>query len=108
MKVVAYVIDLRADKTWIRTIEELKKLLLQSLGDKLLKIIALPSPKDRVYDSNLLIVVKDDRSNVVDSIIDSICKAEESMGLDGLISPLIVTENERRIIEGFLNYERDQ
>jgi len=83
----------------------LLKSLCSMLGSEMVKIIALPSPDDRIYDSNLLIVVRDDSNNTVDHIIDSICKAERSVGLEGLISPLIVTEDEKRIIEGFRGLE---
>ncbi len=101
----AYVIDLRADRRWIELVERFKETLLSRLGDLLVKIVALASPDDQLYDSNVLVIVERDDDAVVWSIMESIAEVERSAGMEGTISPLIVTPNERRIIEGFEGYE---
>lgn len=101
----AYVVDLRADRRWIELVERIKEALLSRLGDALVRIVALASPDDELYGSNVLIVVERDDDAVVRSVMESVVDAERSTGVEGVISPLIVTPNERRIIEGFGGYE---
>jgi len=105
---VVQVIDLRADAGWVGLVERLRDALASELGDLVIRMIALPSPGERIYDSNLLIVVRDDSGETVERIMDAILRVEGSAGVEGIISPLIVTESERRIIEGFINYEREE
>ncbi|RDD53294.1 MAG: hypothetical protein BA066_05155 [Candidatus Korarchaeota archaeon NZ13-K] len=99
------VIDLRADAGWVGLVERLRDALASELGDLVIRMIALPSPSERIYDSNLLIVVRDDSGETVERIMDAILRVEGSAGVEGIISPLIVTESERRIIEGFRGLE---
>ncbi len=104
----AYVIDLRADRRWIELVERIKEALLSRLGDVLVRIVALASPDDELYGSNVLIVVERDDDAVVRSVMESVAEVERSAGVEGVMSPLIVTPNERRIIEGFEAYETPQ
>ncbi len=104
----AYVIDLRADRSWIEVIEKLKEDLLSKLDDLLVKIVALASPDDELYGSNVLVVVEKDDEDTARSVMKSVADVERSFGVEGIISPLIVTPNERRIIEGFEGYEAYQ
>ncbi len=104
----AYIVDLKADRNWIELIERLKATLLKRLGDSLLKIVALYSPNDRVYDSNVLVVVRKDGQEAVEAVIEAAIEAERSMGLEGIISPLVVSPEERRIIEGFEGFEAER
>ena len=101
----AYILDLKADRDWIGLVERFKEILLEKLDSSLLKLVALYSPRDRVYDSNLLVVVEDDNPDVVKAVIDAVVEAEREMGVEGLISPLVVSPSERRIIEGFEGFE---
>ncbi len=101
----AYIVDLKADRRWIELIERFKADLLERFGDSLLKIVALYSPNDRVYESNVLVVVKKGDQETVERVIEAAIEAERSMGLEGVISPLVVGPEERRIIEGFEGFE---
>ena len=101
----AYVVDLKADMRWIKLVEKLKTKLLKRFNGEVLKIVALYSPEDRLYDSNVLVVVREDSAEVVEGVIKAALEAEEEMGLEGVISPLVVGPEERRIIEGFEGFE---
>ena len=101
----AYVLDLKADKDWIKLVEAFKTALLNRLGESLLKIVALHSPEDRVYDSNVLVIVDRDEPDVIEAVLAAAMEAEKAEGVEGIISPLVTTPNERRVIEGF---ERSQ
>ncbi len=101
----AYVVDLKADMKWIGLVERFKEELLRRFNGGILKIVALYSPKDRLYDSNVLVVVKEDDAGVVEGVIEAALEAEREMGLEGVISPLVVGPEERRIIEGFEGFE---
>ncbi len=104
----AYIVDLKADRRWIELIERFKADLLERFGDSLLKIVALYSPNDRIYESNVLVVVKKGDQETVERVIEAAIEAERSMGLEGVISPLVVDPEERRIIEGFEGFEVEQ
>ena len=97
----AYVIDMRADRRWLEIIGGLKERLVSKLGDLFLKIIALSSLQAELYGSNVLVVVARDDEHVVESVMRSVVEVEGSSGMEGVISPLVVTPDERRIIEAF-------
>ena len=101
----AYLLDLKADKDWIRLVERFKARLIDRLGETLLKIIASYSPEDRIYESNVLVIVERDEPEVVQAVIDAAIEAERYEGVEGVLSPLVATPNERRLIEGFRGYE---
>ncbi len=101
----AYVLDLKADKDWIKLVEAFKTALLNRLGESLLKIVALHSPEDRVYDSNVLVIVDRDEPDVIEAVLAAAMEAEKAEGVEGIISPLVTTPNERRVIEGFRGRE---
>ncbi|MEM0296064.1 MAG: hypothetical protein QW221_07865, partial [Candidatus Korarchaeum sp.] len=75
------------DDEHVRFAEELKKVF----GDRLLRVIALPSPDDDVYDSNVLVIMskpnQSDRMEVVRIAVE----------VGDKLNPLVTDEDERTI-----------
>ncbi|MEM2604831.1 MAG: hypothetical protein QW353_08040, partial [Candidatus Korarchaeum sp.] len=85
------VLEMTSESSWreavMRFAEELKKVF----GDRLLRVIALPSPDDDVYDSNVLVIMskpsQSDRMEVVRIAVE----------VGDKLNPLVTDEDERTI-----------
>ncbi|MCD6244433.1 MAG: hypothetical protein J7J65_04265 [Candidatus Korarchaeota archaeon] len=84
---IALLEDLRTRKEWralVRAfIEELSSLPVR-------QVIALPSPDDKVYDSNVLVVLEEDTPEDTMEVVKAAVRAERRMGVEGILSPLAV------------------
>ncbi len=76
----------------MRFAEELKK----AFGERLIRVIALPSPDDEVYDSNVLVVI--DRPDQEDRM--AVIKIAVKTG--DKLNPLVAGEEEEDAIRAFL------
>ncbi|MGC8932789.1 MAG: hypothetical protein ACP5KE_07260 [Candidatus Methanodesulfokora sp.] len=90
------VLEMRSKSDWrdmvIRFAEELKK----AFGERLIRVIALPSPDDEVYDSNVLVVI--DRPDQEDRM--AVIKIAVKTG--DKLNPLVAGEEEEDAIRAFL------
>jgi hypothetical protein len=88
-------------ETWGRALYEFTKTLKNELGEELLMIIGLDE-NDLIYDSNVLIVVK----NKNDEIIRKIAKVtlEVNSKYTCSINFYVVNEDNKDIINSFLKY----
>jgi hypothetical protein len=88
-------------ETWGRALYEFAKTLKDELGEELLMIIGLDE-NDLIYDSNVLIVVK----NKNDEIIRKIAKVTLEVNSKHIcsINFYVVNEDNKDIIDSFLNY----
>ncbi|MEM4478205.1 MAG: hypothetical protein QXH90_07570 [Candidatus Korarchaeum sp.] len=85
------VLEMTSESSWreavMRFAEELKKVF----GDRLLRVIALPSPDDDVYDSNVLVIMskpnQSDRMEVVRIAVE----------VGDKLNPLVTDEDERTV-----------
>ena len=96
-------LDLRANEDWIRLVEAFtRKLRLRVPG--VVKVVALASPEERVYDSNVLVVVEEEEELIERRVVDAAIEAEEETGMHGQLSPITCTIKEpllERFIGGF-------
>ncbi|RLG40486.1 MAG: hypothetical protein DRN78_05420, partial [Thermoproteota archaeon] len=76
---IALLEDLRTRKEWralVRAfIEELSSLPVR-------QVIALPSPDDKVYDSNVLVVLEEDTPEDTMEVVKAAVRAERRMGVE--------------------------
>ncbi len=96
--VVGVYLDLKTDPDWFKLIGEYASKLKRMSG--VLKVIALRNPEERIYESNVLVVVSKLNMPLRRKIVEAASKAEEELGVEGL-SPLICSEKEKTIIESF-------
>ncbi|MCC6029871.1 MAG: hypothetical protein LM591_07005, partial [Candidatus Korarchaeum sp.] len=52
------VLEMRGPEGWTASIIKLAEGLMLHFGKRLKRVIALPSPDDQVYDSNVLVVIE--------------------------------------------------
>ncbi len=89
-------VNLRSPREWRRKVQEFTSRLEAALGDRLVMVVALPSPSDSLYDSNVLVVL--------DRIGPGDLEAVASISPEG-VSPLVVPEGDRQAVEAFTSYE---
>ncbi|MEM1729286.1 MAG: hypothetical protein QXS15_06000, partial [Candidatus Jordarchaeales archaeon] len=93
--------DLRADERWVRLVEvfagELRRLV-----PGVVKVAALSGPEERVYDSNVLVVVESEVKFVERLVVDAAMEAEKQTGLHGMLSPIICTPKDP-LLEHFMS-----
>ncbi|MEM2329730.1 MAG: hypothetical protein QXL59_02790, partial [Candidatus Jordarchaeales archaeon] len=75
---------------WVRLVEvfagELRRLV-----PGVVKVAALSGPEERVYDSNVLVVVEGEVEFVERLVVDAAMEAERQTGLHGVLSPITCT-----------------
>jgi len=103
---ISYLLDKRVEKTWLKLIRTFSDELEAELGDRLLRIIALPSPDDLVYESNVLVVVKEANSETVKLVGRLALKAQEKVGASGL-NFLVVSEQDEWAQRAFESYKKE-
>ncbi|MDK2372937.1 MAG: hypothetical protein QI197_06120 [Candidatus Korarchaeota archaeon] len=93
----ALMIDLTTDKSW----REMLSIFLLELEriPGVLKLIALPSPDDRIYESNVLVVVREYSYELVLRIMEAAVRAERRAGVHGILSPTVATPDEPVVSE---------
>ena len=104
---IAIAENLRAAKPW----RELIRALIQELGElipgRVRLVVALPSPEDRLYDSNVLVVLDEHDPEATMLVMRAAVRAEDRLGVGGVLSPLIVGPEDRDAVERFLSYRRE-
>ena len=92
------VVNLRSPKDWRLKVQEFVARLEDRFNGRLLLLVALPSPSDLLYDSNVLVVLDDIRPGDLEAVVSL---APED------VNPLVVPSGDRDAIDAFLNYEKD-
>jgi len=70
--------------------------LRSAFGTRLLRIIALPSPEDEVYESNILVVIKSATQEDVRKVMDIAVRSGENL------NPLVVNEEDEEAVVKFI------
>jgi len=86
-------VNLRSSREWRREVQEFLSRLEAALGDRLVMVVALPSPSDSLYDSNVLVVL--------DELRPGDLKTVASLAV-GEVNPLVVPEDDKQAVEAFL------
>lgn len=87
------VVDLRSPREWRWKIQLFTSRLESVLGGRLVMVVALPSPSDTLYDSNVLVVLDELRPGDLEAVA--------SLSPEG-VSPLVVPEADRQAVEAFI------
>ncbi len=93
--------DLRTERSWRLLVRAFIEELSNSLPGKVRQVIALPSPDDKIYDSNVLVVLEEDTPEGSLEVMRAASRAEESMKVGGIISPLVIGPEDEEAIERF-------
>ncbi len=86
---------------WRRSALLFAEKLSSRLGDRLVLVAALEDEEPLVYESNILVVVKDRNEEVVSEVLRAKREVEKELGERVTISPLITTPDDPAI-EAFL------
>ncbi|MGB9630811.1 MAG: hypothetical protein ACPL09_02360 [Candidatus Methanodesulfokora sp.] len=70
--------------------------LMEALPNRLVRVIALPSPDDEVYESNVLVVLKEIRPEDFELVSRVASEVGER------VNPLLAGEEERDVLELFM------
>ncbi|MCD6244680.1 MAG: hypothetical protein J7J65_05550 [Candidatus Korarchaeota archaeon] len=87
------VVNLRSPKDWRLKVQEFVARLEDRFDGRLLLLVALPSPSDLLYDSNVLVVLDDIRPGDLEAVVSL---APED------VNPLVVPSGDRDAIDAFL------
>lgn len=90
-----YVILFTGVPEWARLVNLFAQLLYSQLSDRLVSIIALPREEDLLYESNVLVVVKEVGEEVDRKIIQAKWKAEDELGGELSINFITCTPEEK-------------
>ena len=90
-----YVILFDGDPEWARLVNLFAQLLYLQLGDRLVSVIALPREDDLLYESNVLVVVREVGAEVDGRIIRAKWRAEDEVGGDLSINFIACTPEEK-------------
>ncbi|RLG46892.1 MAG: hypothetical protein DRO06_03680 [Thermoproteota archaeon] len=97
--------NLKAESRWRALVREFVRELEESLPGKVRLVAALPSPEDRIYESNVLVVLEEDTPETTMEVVRAAARAEDALGAHGEISPLVVGPDDRDAIEAFSEAE---
>jgi len=81
---------------WRNTVMSFAQSLRSAFGTRLLRIIALPSPEDEVYESNILVVIKSATQEDVRKVMDIAVRSGENL------NPLVVNEEDEEAVVKFI------
>nr|MDO8081765.1 hypothetical protein [Candidatus Freyarchaeota archaeon] len=76
-----YVISFDDVPQWARLVNLFADRCYKQLGDRLVSVIALSREDEQLYESNVLVVVRDDGKDVTEKIIQAKWMAEEDAGV---------------------------
>ncbi len=85
-------VDLTVDREWRQLLSNFLRELESIPG--VIRLIALPSPEDRLYESNVLVVVDEYSYELVLRIMEAAARAERRSGIRGVLSPTVATQDE--------------
>ncbi|RDD53666.1 MAG: hypothetical protein BA066_03130 [Candidatus Korarchaeota archaeon NZ13-K] len=98
---IAIAENLRTERSWRELIRALIQELSELLPDKVRLVVALPSPEDRLYDSNVLVMLDECDPKASMLVMRATVNAEERLGVGGVLSPLVVGPEDRDAVERF-------
>ena len=84
-----------SSQEWLDSVLSFSRRLMMAYGGRLKRVIALPSPDQRVYESNVLVVLADYSSEDMDRVV------EIALEVDERIVPLVAGEGEEDVVEAF-------
>ncbi len=85
-------VNLRSPREWRLKVQKFISRLEDSFKDRLVSVIALPSPEDSLYDSNVLVML--------DKLKQGDLREVASLAPDE-VSPLVVPKEDREAVEAF-------
>ncbi len=96
---LALAVNYKAPRPWREKVASFASALERAFGPRLEAVVALPDPEDRLYDSNVLVVLSgpvtlEDHSRVVGVTPEG-------------VSPLVTSADDRATLEAFLLYRRE-
>ena len=102
---IAYILEMRVDKGWLRLVRRFEEILRERIGDKIVRIIARSSPDDLIYGSNVAVVVEKADADLTKEISRAALDAMEDTGIEGL-SPITISEGDPIEISFMGRYEK--
>lgn len=93
-KIPRHVIRFDGVPEWAKLVNLFAQLLYSQLGELLVSVIALPREEDLLYESNVLVVVKEEEG-VDEKIVKAKWEAEDEVGGDLSISYITCTPEEK-------------
>ncbi|MGC9103961.1 MAG: hypothetical protein ACP5JF_04105 [Candidatus Methanodesulfokora sp.] len=90
------VMEMSSSKKWRSAILKFIDKLESSFPDRLVRVIALSSPDDEVYESNVLVVLKEIRPEDFELVSRVASEVGER------VNPLLAGEEERDVLELFM------
>ena len=88
----AVAVNLKTPRSWRLKVQDFISKLEEAFGSRLIAVVALPSPEDLLYDSNVLIVL--------DKLKEGDLEKTAAITPDE-ISPLVVPEEDKDAVEAF-------
>ena len=85
-------VNLRSPREWRLKVQKFISRLEDSFKNRLVSVIALPSPEDSLYDSNVLVML--------DKLKQGDLREVASLAPDE-VSPLVVPKEDREAVEAF-------
>jgi hypothetical protein len=90
---IAYILDMRVEKGWLKLIRRFEEILRERIGDRIVRIIARSSPDDLIYGSNVAVVVERTDADLTREVSRAALDAMEEVGIEGL-SPITIPEGD--------------
>ncbi len=91
------VLEMRGSEGWAVSIIKFAESLLLHFGVRLKRVIALPSPDDQVYDSNVLVVIENPTLDDVRRVMELAVRSGERL------NPLVVDEGDEEAVRVFMS-----
>jgi intergrase/recombinase len=91
------VLEMRGPEGWTASIIKFAEGLMLHFGKRLKRVIALPSPDDQVYDSNVLVVIEKPTLDDVKIVMELAVRSGERL------NPLVVDEGDEEAVRIFMS-----
>ncbi len=91
------VLEMRGSEGWAVSIIKFAEALMLHFGVRLKRVIALPSPDDQVYDSNVLVVIENPTLDDVRRVMELAVRSGERL------NPLVVDEGDEEAVRVFMS-----
>jgi len=102
---IAYILEMRVEKGWLKLIRRFEEILRERIGDRIVRIIARSSPEDLIYGSNVAVVVERADTDLTREVSRAALDAMEEVGMEGL-SPITISEGDPIEISFMGRYEK--
>ena len=90
---IAYILEMRVERGWLKLIRRFEEILRERIGDRIVRIIARSSPEDLIYGSNVAVVVERGDTDLTREVSRAALDAMEEVGMEGL-SPITISEGD--------------